>query len=143
VIVERALQFVFTSDAFAYAVSAAAALEVIPAPRLTRVPGLGPEVLGLFVHRGRLLPLVDLPRLMGASSGASSRRVLVMESSLGRLGVPVTSVLGPVSLGEARPPGREHPSFVVGLADGPSSDLLAIDPDLLARSLRDDERHEM
>ena len=119
-----------------------AALEVVTLPPLMRVPGVPPYLLGLFVHLGQLLPLIALALLMRRPRqdwSSRRRRAVILESSLGRFGVPVSEVMGPGDFSPTRPPTAELPGFVVGLGDAPVPETLAIDPDLLARTLGADE----
>ena len=56
--------------------------EVIPLPRLTRVPGARPWLLGVANVRGSLLPVTDLGLLLGEPKSPEHRdqRVLVFNS---------------------------------------------------------------
>ncbi|MFF7706402.1 chemotaxis protein CheW [Pseudomonas sp. NPDC007930] len=56
-------------------------VEVLPEPRLTRVPGVHPWVRGVANLRGRLLPVLDLCGFFGIerSSVRKQRRVLVID----------------------------------------------------------------
>ena len=132
---EKSTQLVFLCRDLAWAVSSTAALELISLPPMTRVPGAPPHVLGVFVYRGQLLPLVDLPALLCSGAPLAVSRAVVVQSSLGPFGVPVTRVLGPMTRSPTRPPRAEHPPFVVGLIDDPARDTLALDPDSLVRFL--------
>lgn len=55
--------------------------EVLPEPRMTRIPGTKPWVLGVANLRGRLLPVMNLSGYFGAalSSHRRQRRVLVID----------------------------------------------------------------
>lgn len=55
--------------------------EVLPEPRMTRIPGVKPWVLGVANLRGRLLPVMNLSGYFGAalSSHRRQRRVLVID----------------------------------------------------------------
>ena len=48
-----------------YALPSASVVEVVPSVALRPVPGTPPEVAGLLAYRGRVVPVVDLPRLFG------------------------------------------------------------------------------
>jgi purine-binding chemotaxis protein CheW len=133
---EKTTQLVFLCRDLAWAVSSTAALELISLPPMTRVPGAPPHVLGVFVYRGQLLPLIDLPALLcPGGTPLAVNRAVVLQSRLGPFGVPVTRVLGPMTPSPTRPPRAEHPPFVVGLIDDPARDTLALDPDRLVRFL--------
>jgi purine-binding chemotaxis protein CheW len=48
-----------------FAVEATLVHEVVRLPPVTPLPGAPPFLLGVCAHRGEVLPVVDLPRLMG------------------------------------------------------------------------------
>lgn len=56
--------------------------ETMEVPELTRLPGVKSWVLGLSNVRGRLLPIIDFARFLGAQLVGSKRlqRVLVLET---------------------------------------------------------------
>ncbi|MBI3183382.1 MAG: chemotaxis protein CheW [Myxococcales bacterium] len=60
-----------------YAVPAERAAEVVSFPALTRVPGAPPHLLGVFAHRGEVIPVVDLAILTGGKPVPSKRAVLL------------------------------------------------------------------
>lgn len=60
---QRALYFRLGS--YALAVSGEGLRQVVTVGSLTRVPRVGPELLGLFSVRGEVLPLIDLRPLLG------------------------------------------------------------------------------
>jgi purine-binding chemotaxis protein CheW len=60
-----------------YAVPAPLAAEVVTFPELTRVPGAPGHLLGVFDHRGEVVPVVDLGQLVDGTPQPSQRAVLV------------------------------------------------------------------
>lgn len=70
--------------------------EVIPPPRVTRVPNARPWLSGVANVRGSLLTLVDLGVLLGdeASTGGRTARVLVLNSDRIPAGFLVDEVAG-------------------------------------------------
>ncbi|GIZ12897.1 chemotaxis protein CheW [Pseudomonas sp. NCCP-436] len=75
---ELHLQFRLGPDR--YALPASAVVEVLPRRPLKQLPEAPEWVAGLFEHRGRMIPVIDLPcRLLGqaARSRSSTRLVLV------------------------------------------------------------------
>jgi chemotaxis-related protein WspB len=64
-----------------YALPSASVVEVVPAVQLRAVPGTPPEVAGLLAYRGRVVPVVDLPRLFGRGAAPSrfSTRIAVCD----------------------------------------------------------------
>ena len=53
-----------------YAVDLAGVAEVVPLCGLAPLPGAPAPVLGIVLHRGRLVPVVDLRRLLGGGEAA-------------------------------------------------------------------------
>jgi len=64
-----------------YVAPMAEVAEVLPEPRMTRIPGVKPWMLGVANVRGRLLPVMNLSGYFGAalSSHRRQRRVLVID----------------------------------------------------------------
>jgi chemotaxis signal transduction protein len=54
------------------AVPAGSVREVVTLEAITRVPGVHERVTGLALLRGRLVPVVDLPALLGIASGGDA-----------------------------------------------------------------------
>lgn len=68
-----------------YAVDMASVAEVVPVPQLTRVPGAPAWLSGVVNWRGRVLPVVDLRPLVGASLSplpTSARLVVLAEEDI-------------------------------------------------------------
>jgi purine-binding chemotaxis protein CheW len=74
-----------------YAVPAPLAAEVVTFPALTRVPGAPAHLLGVFNHRGEVVPVVDLEQLVSGAPQPSARAVLV-RLPRGVLGITATAV---------------------------------------------------
>jgi len=85
-----------------YAIPSRRVVEVVPLPTARPLPDAPAAVRGLFVHRGRLTPLIDLARLLGTAPlrDRLSTRVIVVEPAGGRVerplrvGVAAEGVLG-------------------------------------------------
>src|SRR5262245_58458251 len=62
--------------------------EVVPRVQLQRVAGAPAWLAGLFVHRGQVVPVVDLHRLLGAGEGPQhlSSRIILVPSPAGAAG---------------------------------------------------------
>ena len=73
----RPPHLLFACGARWYAVPAPLAAEVVTFPELTRVPGAPAHLLGVFNHRGEVVPVVDLGRLVDGTPEPSRRAVLV------------------------------------------------------------------
>jgi chemotaxis signal transduction protein len=64
----------FEAGAERYAVTIAEVLRVERVDAIARVPGAGPDVIGVLSVDGRPCPLVDAPALLGASAATAPRR---------------------------------------------------------------------
>jgi two-component system, chemotaxis family, chemotaxis protein CheV len=102
----------------AYAVAVEHVLEVVDIGDVTAVPGSRPELLGVCDLRGQILPVVDLALLLGITSTAPPRRLLVAEAHGRQAAFAVDEVNGVGDLGE---PAEEAESGLLAgaaLADG-------------------------
>jgi purine-binding chemotaxis protein CheW len=84
----------FACGSSLYGVPADTASEVVNVPALTRVPGAPAHLLGVFAHRGEVLPVVDLSRLTGKPLEESARRAVVVRTPRGAVALTATKVLG-------------------------------------------------
>lgn len=89
---------VFACGESLYGVPSERAAEVVNLPALTRVPGAPAHLLGVFAHRGEVIPVVDLARLTGAKSEASYRRAVLIRSEKGAVALTATRVSGVAAL---------------------------------------------
>lgn len=85
--------FIFSCGPQSYAVRAEQAHEVVTFPALTRVPGAPMHVLGVFNHRGEVIPVIDLGSL-GARHAESSQRAVILRAEGGPYALTVTKVVG-------------------------------------------------
>ena len=92
---------VFSVGAEDYAIESRRVIEVLPLVTARPIPRMPESIRGVFTHRGRLVPLVDLGRLLTDQPlrETLSTRVIVVEFSTGsdeqrvRLGVAAENVL--------------------------------------------------
>jgi len=92
---------VFTVGAEDYAIESRRVIEVLPLVTARPIPRMPESIRGIFTHRGRLVPLVDLGRLLTDQPlrETLSTRVIVVEFSNApddqriRLGVAAENVL--------------------------------------------------
>lgn len=84
---------VFATGASWYALPAERAAEVVNFPDLTRVPGAPPHLLGVFAHRGEVIPVIDLSVLTGGK-GESSRRAILVRLPKGSFALTAAKVAG-------------------------------------------------
>jgi len=89
---------VFACGESLYGVPSERAAEVVNLPALTRVPGAPAHLLGVFAHRGEVIPVVDLTRLTGLKSEGSYRRAVLIRSDKGAVALTATRVSGVASL---------------------------------------------
>ena len=120
-----------------YAVPAERASEVVNLPPLTRVPGAAPHLLGVFAHRGEVLPVIDLARLIGKPVDEVFKRVVLVRVPRGTMAFTATKVIGvspivgsPPRLGEAG-----ALAFMHGPSKVPAGDCASIDPEGLLEYL--------
>lgn len=122
---------VFACGSSLYAVPAETAAEVVTLPALTRVPGAPMHVLGVFAHRGELLPLVDLARLVGRPLDEPVKRAVLMRRTGGAVALTATKVLG-VSTLEGTPErlgAAGLKAHLRGPARVPAGEVTIIEPD--------------
>ncbi len=103
--------------------------EVLPRVCLQAAAGAPPHVAGLFVHRGRPVPVLDLHRLFGAGEcppHLSSRIILVPLGEAGFVGLLAARVADIVDLPDAPAAG--------GFVAAGGTLLRLIDPDHLIAS---------
>lgn len=89
----RPSHLVFSSGASWYAVPADRAAEVVSFPDLTRVPGAPSHLLGVFAHRGEVIPVVDLSILTGGK-GETSHRAILLRLGKGSYALTASKVAG-------------------------------------------------
>lgn len=73
----------FSCAGAAYAVNASDVVEVVPLVDPTPVPGTPPAVLGVVNHRGRVLAVVDVGRLLAPADQSASRVGLLVVVTAG------------------------------------------------------------
>jgi purine-binding chemotaxis protein CheW len=89
----RQSYLVFACGSSWYAVPAECAAEVVSFPELTRVPGAPGHLLGVFAHRGEVIPVVDMGMLVCGESEPTRRAVLV-RLTRGTLALTASRVAG-------------------------------------------------
>jgi purine-binding chemotaxis protein CheW len=127
-----------------FAMEASLVHEVVRLPQLTPIPGAPPFLLGVCAHRGDVLPVVDLPRLMGRGESrvANRSRILVVEQDSMRLAFLVDGVEGlsriPLSMIEAAPVGATHhgAEFLSGVSSDPLGTFSVLDLQRLIEAAR-------
>lgn len=88
-----ASHLVFASGSSWFAVPSERAAEVVTFPELTRVPGAPGHLLGVFAHRGEVIPVIDLAALTGATP-EKTRRAVLLRLGRGVLALTASRVAG-------------------------------------------------
>ena len=139
--VEELELLVFSLAGERYGIEATHILEVVPSLELTPVPCTPPFVLGVMNHRGRILPVLDLRRLLelGGQGVPAGGRVVAVEAGGMTFGVFAEAVLGTVTVGahEVAPPPVALTGDRQALIGGVTGEMVAVlDLEALARDPR-------
>lgn len=128
---------VFACGSSLYAVPSETAAEVVNLPALTRVPGSPRHLLGVFAHRGEVLPVIDLAVLMGAKSDRAPRRVVLVRVAKGVMALMASRVDGVATLtGSFDRLGETGvQAHLRGPATAPAGSVSVIDPEGLIEFL--------
>ncbi|MGC4113366.1 MAG: chemotaxis protein CheW [Myxococcales bacterium] len=111
----------------AFAVEAGLVQEVVRTPPITPLPGAPPFLVGVASHRGDVVAIVDLARLLGrGETQVRERSRLAIARSEGMVvGLLADEVLGLVKLPSAsiQPPplGTEDKEFISGVITAPET----------------------
>jgi purine-binding chemotaxis protein CheW len=116
-------------------------VDVLRFADLTRVPGTPPFVLGVMNHRGRVLPVLDIQRLLGTAetTATSGSRVLTVEAGGMSFGILADAVAGRIRVGaeELAPPPAGRVGVGASVVRGVTDEMVAIlDVDALVRDPR-------
>src|SRR5690349_6930531 len=126
----RQTYLVFACSSSWYAVPAESAAEVVTFPPLTRVPGAPAHLLGVFNHRGEVIPVVDLGQLVAGVPQPTARAVLVRVAR-GVLGLTASAVddVAPVT-GSFEPQGASGVHLhLLGPAQAADRSVLVLEPE--------------
>jgi len=126
----RQSYLVFSYGSSWYAVPAECSAEVVSFPELTRVPGAPVHLLGVFAHRGEVIPVVDMGQLVTGETEPTRRAVLV------RLGRGTLALTASRVAGVSQVSGRLEPLGTSGIhvhlrgpARSAQRDVAVIDPE--------------
>ncbi len=133
---QRLPHLVFSCGQSWYAVPADRAAEVVTFPELTRVPGAPGHLLGVFAHRGEVIPVVDLSLLVGGS-GESTRRAVLVRLPKGSLALTAAKVAGVSQVtGKIEPMGQTGVHLHLrGPAEANRNEVAVIEPEGLLEFL--------
>jgi purine-binding chemotaxis protein CheW len=122
---------VFACGESLYAVPADCAQEVVSVPALTRVPGAPAHLLGVFAHRGEVIPVIDLASLTGSATPSAFRRAVLVKVGRGGLALTASRVAGvSVLQGTFDALGTTGiQAHLKGPAKAPAGDVAVIEPD--------------
>jgi chemotaxis signal transduction protein len=107
----------------AYAIPVQDVTEVTELGEVTTVPGSLPEILGVRNLRGRVLPVIDLARLLGTARAAPPARLLVAEVGGVYAGFAIDAVS---DVGEMEDPTEETESGLLTGATLAGGDLIGV-----------------
>jgi purine-binding chemotaxis protein CheW len=126
----RQSYLVFACGSSWYAVPAESAAEVVTFPELTRVPGAPVHLMGVFAHRGEVIPVVDIGLLVGKGS-QSTRRAVLVRLPRGTLALTASTVAGVSQVtGSLEPLGASGVHVHLrGPAKGAQRDVAVIEPE--------------
>ena len=91
---------IFNSGRGLYGIPAKSAAEVVHLTQITRIPGAPRHLLGVFAHRGEVVPLIDLSSLIGTPAESASRAVL-LRLEVGSVAFVAQRVAGVIPLVDA------------------------------------------
>lgn len=98
---------VFRLEKDRYALPLDSVREVVIAPeRYSLVPHAGPAVCGVTTLRGRVVPVVDLTKLLSLDATSAGAKVVLLELSRRELGLLVTEVEGIEAIDKVSPAPR-------------------------------------
>jgi purine-binding chemotaxis protein CheW len=122
---------VFACGESLYAVPAERAAEVVSLPQLTRVPGAPPHLLGVFAHRGEVIPVIDIGVLVGTKAERATRRAVLVRVPRGSLALTASRVAGvSVLSGELTPLGTTGvQAHLKGPAKASAGEVAVIEPE--------------
>lgn len=133
---QRVPHLVFSCGQSWYAVPADRAAEVVTFPELTRVPGAPGHLLGVFAHRGEVIPVVDLSMLVG-SAPETTRRAVLVRLPKGSLALTASKVAGVSAVtGKTEPLGGAGVHMHLrGPAEANKTEVAVIEPEGLLEFL--------
>jgi chemotaxis signal transduction protein len=100
-----------------YAVDTDHVREVVPSPRVTRLPAAPHGVLGLYNLRGEIVPLFDTATLLEIGAIAAPAFAIIVRTALGAAGIAATALPRVVLLEEIIGP-SELPGTVATYSTG-------------------------
>lgn len=105
---ERVLSVVFRAGGERYLIQARDVFKVAEVPAVNRIPRLPPAILGITQHRGKVLTVIDLVRLLFGEAGPGLHqghsRLIILDRGSRNAGLLVEAIeeIAPVRLGAAR-----------------------------------------
>ncbi len=134
---ERGRVLLFTLGAQRFAVDVGAVEAVIRIPSITQVPGAPDAIVGIALHRGNVIPIVDVRSFVGEIRSGDHGFGVVVRASDGPYGLLADEVVGVVPHGIVEAPASsddaQRPSAVTRVGD---EVVVMLDPDAIARDPR-------
>jgi purine-binding chemotaxis protein CheW len=119
-----------------YALPLGSVREVVPEPRVTRLPSAPAGLVGLVNVRGEIVPLFDAAALVGAPEGGPLAFAVVVRSHEGPGALAVPRLPRSAELGERASAGGRAGEEAVHPIDGGLAVLLDVEALLSGGSLR-------
>ena len=132
---------VFSLGAERYGIETTCVVDVLRFTELTRVPCTPPFVLGVVNHRGRIVPVLDLQRLLGTAGAETSTaegRIVTVEAGGMTFGILAAAVTGSIRIGaDVLAPARSAVGSGPSLVRGVTAEMVAVlDVDALVHDPR-------
>ncbi len=105
----------FTMNSNEYTIPILKVQEIVNVPQLTKLPQAPPYIEGITNLRGRIIPIVNLKKMVGLQGEAVGEKVIVITSGRIIFGVLVDGITGVVSIKESEiePPTDFNTSDIV------------------------------
>ncbi|MBI3593185.1 MAG: protein phosphatase CheZ [Nitrospirae bacterium] len=105
----------FTMNNNEYTIPILKVQEIVNLPQLTKLPQVPHYIEGITNLRGRVIPIVNLKKMVGLSGGSAGEKVIVVTSGRITFGVLVDGITGVVSIddSEIEPPTDFNTSDIV------------------------------
>lgn len=136
----RLLQFRLGAER--YGLEIEALQEVADDPPLHAVPHAGPYLLGAVNLHGRVLPVIDLPALLGMAAAPRDQRLVVLSTELHGLALAVSGI-GRITVFEAAdlrlPTAEEQSRAIAGVVEAgePPEPVNLLDAGMVIARLED------
>jgi chemotaxis signal transduction protein len=118
---------VFKRGEWLYAVVAIETAEIVAISAITPVPGAQSFVAGIVSHRSEVLPIIDVPLLLGETVTEAPRRLVVVRSGKGAVAFLAAKVIGMSAVDVDPSPFGTGAQAFVSRARGPVGECAVVD----------------